>query len=333
MRRGKWADDPEALRRTARDGVIRTAALRGLGVPGATITNRCADGGRWTRLLPGVIMLTGGTATPRQRVSAALLYGGPDAVVTGLEACRRHGVRRGPDPRGAVHLLVPDDRQLRSCEFVTVERTIRLPAPLLRDGVPLAPVPRACLDAARRLQFGRPDHRADRRHRPATALHAGAPRRRVARGQPAGFRHAAAGAGRRRRRSAVDGRARRQASSRAQQPARAVVERGGADSSGTPARDRGRLVRRGRTRLGDQLLRVAPAAAVLRERGQTHRGADGGGRDRASRASDVALRDDGDRSPGRARDAPTRRPTVVPVLRSLRSGARELAPASERGVR
>ena len=63
MRRGKWADDPEALRRTARDGVIRTAALRGLGVPGATITNRCADGGRWTRLLPGVIMLTGGTAT------------------------------------------------------------------------------------------------------------------------------------------------------------------------------------------------------------------------------------------------------------------------------
>jgi hypothetical protein len=152
MRRGKWADDPEALRRTARDGVIKTAALRGLGVPGATITNRCTDGGRWTRLLPGVIMLTSGTPTPRQRVSAALLYGGPDAVVTGLEACRRHGVRRGPDPRGAVHLLVPDDRQLRSCDFVTVERTTRLPPALLREGVPLAPVPRACLDAARRLR-------------------------------------------------------------------------------------------------------------------------------------------------------------------------------------
>jgi hypothetical protein len=152
MRRGKWADDPEALRRTARDGVIKTAALRGLGVPGATITNRCTDGGRWTRLLPGVIMLTSGTPTPRQRVSAALLYGGPDALVTGLEACRRHGVRRGPDPRGAVHLLVPDDRQLRSCDFVTVERTTRLPPALLREGVPLAPVPRACLDAARRLR-------------------------------------------------------------------------------------------------------------------------------------------------------------------------------------
>ena len=46
----------------------------------------------------------------------------------------------------------PTNVNLRSCEFVTVERTIRLPPSLLRDGVPLAPVPRACLDAARRLR-------------------------------------------------------------------------------------------------------------------------------------------------------------------------------------
>src|SRR4051794_6256607 len=151
MRRGRWADDPEALRRSARDGVIRTAALRGLGVPGGTITRRCCDGGRWRRLLPGVVMLTGGTATPRQRVSAALLYGGSDAVVTGLEACRRHGIRRGPDPGGTVHLLVPDERQLRSSQFVVVERTTRMPSPHVRDRVPLAPAVRACLDAARRL--------------------------------------------------------------------------------------------------------------------------------------------------------------------------------------
>lgn len=152
MRRGKWADDPEAFRRSARDGVIRTAALRGLGVPGATITNRCGEGGRWRRLLPGVVMLTGGTPTRKQEIAAALLYGGPDTVLTGIEACRRHGVRRLPDPKGRLHVLVPDERQLRSCEFVTVERTTRLPAPLRRDGVPLAPVPRACLDAARRLR-------------------------------------------------------------------------------------------------------------------------------------------------------------------------------------
>ena len=98
MRRGRWAEDPEALRRSARDGVIRTAALRGLGVPGGTITRRCCDGGRWRRVLPGVVLLNSGSISQRQRVSAALLYGGPDAVLTGLEACRRYGVRRGPDP-------------------------------------------------------------------------------------------------------------------------------------------------------------------------------------------------------------------------------------------
>ena len=154
MRRGRWADDPEALRRSARDNVIRTAALRGLGVPGSSITRRCCEGGRWRRVLPGVILLHSGTPTPRQHVAAGLLYGGSDAVLTGLEACRRHGVRRGPDPAGQVHLLVPDERQLRSNRFVVVERTTRMPAPHMRDGVPLAPACRACLDAARRLHSG-----------------------------------------------------------------------------------------------------------------------------------------------------------------------------------
>jgi hypothetical protein len=151
MRRGRWADDPEALRRSARDGVITTAALRALGVSGAAITYRCQDGGRWRRLLPGVVSLSPGPPVQRQRVSAALVYGGPQAMVTGLEACRRHGVRRGPEPGGTVHLLVPEERQLRSSAFVVVERTTRLPRALVRGGVPLAPPARACLDASRRL--------------------------------------------------------------------------------------------------------------------------------------------------------------------------------------
>jgi len=90
----------------------------------------------------------------RQRVAAGLLYGGTDAVLTGLEACRRHGVRRGPDPAGEVHILVPDERQLRSSHFVVVERTTRMPPALPRDRVPLAPAARACLDAGRRLHAG-----------------------------------------------------------------------------------------------------------------------------------------------------------------------------------
>ena len=58
-------------------------------------------------------------------------------MVTGIEACRRHGCSRGPARRGddgngrlEVHILVPKHRQVRSVEFVHVERTMRLPAPV-----------------------------------------------------------------------------------------------------------------------------------------------------------------------------------------------------------
>jgi hypothetical protein len=151
MRRGRWANDPEALRRSARDRVIPVAALVGLGVPGPTVARRCQDGGPWRRLLPGIVLLGSGPATRQQEITAALMYGGPDALVTGLEACRRYGVRRGPEPPRKVHLLVPEERQLKGSEFVVVERTTRLPPAIVRDGVPLTPAVRACLDGARRL--------------------------------------------------------------------------------------------------------------------------------------------------------------------------------------
>ena len=48
-------------------------------------------------------------------------------------------------------MLVPMARQVRSVGYVHVERTKRLPAAIVRAGIPLAPVPRACIDAARRL--------------------------------------------------------------------------------------------------------------------------------------------------------------------------------------
>ena len=152
--------------------------------------------------------------------------------MTGLEACRRHGVRRGPGspwsgPPARARGAAAQGR--RSSSSSSAPSGCR--SPLLRDGVPLTPVLARLPRRGPPPAVGRRDHRADRRHRSATALHAGAPGGRAARGQPARFRHAAAGAGRRRRRMQVDGRARRQASSGAQRPARAVVERGGYEPS------------------------------------------------------------------------------------------------------
>lgn len=132
--------------------------LAAYGIPERTTYHRCLDSGPWTRLLPGTILLSTGQPTDDQLAHAALLLAGPDAVLTGLQACRRHGLRRGPAGSGAdrrqpgsIHVLVPHERQVRSVGFVHVERTKRMVQPVIRGGLRLAPIERACIDAARRL--------------------------------------------------------------------------------------------------------------------------------------------------------------------------------------
>ncbi len=127
------------------------ATLAELGVPPRTAYRRCVPGGPWQRPLPGIVLLTNMTPTRRQLVEAALLYGGEGALVTGLEACSRHGLKNLPDTFG-VHLLVPPARKLHSSDYVVVERTGRLPEPVVRDEVPLAPLARSVLDACRKLR-------------------------------------------------------------------------------------------------------------------------------------------------------------------------------------
>ena len=139
------------LLQAASNGVIRARRLVELGVPEGTVYRRCRPGGPWQLLLPAVVLLSTGTPTTDQLVTGALRYAGDDAVLTGVEACRRHGVRRGARDTATVHLLVPHERQPRSTRYVVIERTTRLPDPVVRRGVPLAPPGRAAIDAARRI--------------------------------------------------------------------------------------------------------------------------------------------------------------------------------------
>lgn len=148
-----------ALREAFPTGVASARQLVSFGIPERTVYYRCLEGGPWTRLLPGVILLSTGPPSDDQRVLAALLLAGPDAIVTGLEACHRHGLRRGPartrgprDQLRPVHLLLPKNRQVRSVGFVHVERTVRLTHRVIRDGVPLTPGVRSCIDAVRTLR-------------------------------------------------------------------------------------------------------------------------------------------------------------------------------------
>lgn len=131
--------------------VIRVLTLEKLGVPSTTAYRRCQPGGEWRRLLPGVLALHNGPVSRLQQVTAALVYAGENALITGAEAGRRYGLRGIAEAEGAVHVLVPAARKVHSAGFVVVERTERLPAPVLRSGIPLAPLPRCVLDICRRM--------------------------------------------------------------------------------------------------------------------------------------------------------------------------------------
>lgn len=133
-----------------RDGVVRTAELRSLGMPAASITYRYRAGGPWQRLLPGIVLTQSGVPTEAQRLHAAFAFCGGGATLTGLSALRLYGARQLPaDP--ALHVLVPHRRHRTSSGFVIVERTIRLPEHRNVRGVACVPIARAAIDASRRL--------------------------------------------------------------------------------------------------------------------------------------------------------------------------------------
>lgn len=151
MRRGMWARDIDALRIASWDDVISARELVELGVPERTVYRRTQQDGPWTLLLPGTIMLTKGTPTPRQWEIAALVYAGDGAMLTGLSGMRHHGLRRGGVPTFD-HVLITLDRRVLSSGRATIERTIRLPRPVERDGLPVAPLARCIVDRVRRLK-------------------------------------------------------------------------------------------------------------------------------------------------------------------------------------
>ncbi|MEV6911489.1 hypothetical protein [Amycolatopsis sp. NPDC051071] len=149
MRRGTWTSNP-LLTAPDRPEVVRVADLEQIGVPRRTISRRCVTGGPWRTLLPGIVLLSNGDPTDEHRVRAAMLHGRRDAVLTGTYALRRHGLERLPDHEN-VHVLIPASRDIADSGFVHVERTTRLPRPHLRGDLPVAPVHRAVIDAARRF--------------------------------------------------------------------------------------------------------------------------------------------------------------------------------------
>jgi hypothetical protein len=129
-------------------GVLSRQQAIALGISEDGIRHRIRPGGPWQRLLPGVYLTATGQPTWEQYETAALLYAGPDAVLTGLAALRHHEVR-GVRPR-TIDVLIPDERQRASRGIVVMHRTRRMPAQCYcNHTLRFAPAERAVADAAR----------------------------------------------------------------------------------------------------------------------------------------------------------------------------------------
>ncbi|MER7001893.1 hypothetical protein ABT297_02420 [Dactylosporangium sp. NPDC000555] len=134
--------------RLSQGGLIAHRQLAGAGVTRGRLRWMLTSG-RWQRVLPRVYAMFTGGLDRRQRLLAAQLYGGDDALLTGAAALEVHGFRYVP--RDAfVRVLVPRGRRLRPAGFARVHPTARPDRHARPNGV-LRPssAARAVVDAAR----------------------------------------------------------------------------------------------------------------------------------------------------------------------------------------
>ena len=127
------------------DQLATRSQLADAGVTPSTISWN--TGRHWRVVLPRVYLLSTERPTPRQRLRAALLWAGPEAVLSGRTAARVHGLTSLPE-RASVKLLVPAPRRSRTAGYATVRRTLLPDASTERTGLRVVSVARAVVDAA-----------------------------------------------------------------------------------------------------------------------------------------------------------------------------------------
>lgn len=148
----KDLDERASKRATSQHGLVTRSQAVVMGASAAMIDAR-VRAGRWVRVGPGVYRLAGAPVTWRQRALAAVLVGGPGAVLSHRAAAALwaiDGFRPGP-----LHVSVPAGRGSRN-PLATVHRAHNLAAVerASLDGIPLTSVARTLVDVA--SSAGRP---------------------------------------------------------------------------------------------------------------------------------------------------------------------------------
>ncbi len=113
--------------------VASRGQLLALGMNDRAMQYRLRPGGPWQALLPGIYLSVTGTPTFEQKEMAALLYAGPESLVTGRAALWHHGIGSGWPP-DLIDVLLPAERQRVDVNFVRLHRTARLPSEAVPAG-------------------------------------------------------------------------------------------------------------------------------------------------------------------------------------------------------
>lgn len=154
------------------DSIITRSQALSLGLSEGVIRHAITKRRNWQVVIPGIYATFTGPLRELHRLRAAVLYAGPESVVTGAAACRLHRLSYVPAWNG-LDVVIPTGMRRRDAEFVSIHRTMRLPAPTywcdgdieamrraqvaandplthgaLRGQIPIAPPARAALDAA-----------------------------------------------------------------------------------------------------------------------------------------------------------------------------------------
>lgn len=132
----------------AQDGLITRRQALDVGMTPEALRHAIRPDGPWQRLAPGLYAAFTGQLSQGQRLRAALLVAGPNAMISGADSCRAHGLRYVPEQSSPL-LLVPGGVKRRP-PFAVVRRVVVVPQPRVLGGLPVAPIARAVVDAARR---------------------------------------------------------------------------------------------------------------------------------------------------------------------------------------
>ena len=109
------------------DSVVSRAQALRAGLSRHAIGYRLREGGPWRLLLPGVYLTLPGLPGQAQWETAAILYAGPRALITGPAALRFYEFRQVP-VQNFVDVLIPAASQRVSKGRVRVHRTSHMPA-------------------------------------------------------------------------------------------------------------------------------------------------------------------------------------------------------------